>query len=88
MARRSRAVEEVAARAAEIGIDPENLLAFEAARRRPLARRLGMFFKTYKPVLDDAPYRAFDSTAEYRRWCNTHLERWLGYWSNESNPTK
>ena len=24
---------------------------------------------TYKPVLDDARYRSFDTTADYRRWC-------------------
>ena len=38
-----------------------------------------MFFRTHKPVLDDAPYRAFDSTAEYRQWCNEKLPMWLGY---------
>ena len=81
MLKRSRAAEAVAARAAEMGIDPEHLLDFEAARRRPLARRLGMCFKTYKSVLDDARYRAFDSTAEYRQWCNDNLEPWLGYGS-------
>ena len=32
-----------------MGIDPEHLLDFEAARRRPLKRRMGMFFRTYKP---------------------------------------
>jgi hypothetical protein len=41
---------------------------FEAARRRPLRQRLEYaFIKTYKPVLDDAPYRWFDSMAEYRK---------------------
>ena len=79
MRRLSRAAEEVADRAAEMGIDPEHLLDFEAARRRPLRRRMAMFFQTYKPVLDDAPYRAFDSTAEYRQWCNEKLPMWLGY---------
>ena len=51
MRRLSRAAEEVADRAAEMGIDPEHLLDFEAARRRPLRRRMAMFFRTYKPVL-------------------------------------
>jgi hypothetical protein len=53
---------------------------FEAARRRPLEVRLRYaFVKTYKPVLDDARYRSFDSMAEYRRWCETELPDWLGY---------
>ena len=38
-----------------------------------------MFFRTRKPILDDAPYRAFDSTADYRQWCNENLPMWLGY---------
>lgn len=43
---------------------------FEAAARRPLATRLKYaFIRTYKPVLDDAPYRSFDTMAEYRAWC-------------------
>ena len=40
---------------------------FAAAARRPLRLRLRYaFVHTYKPVLDDAPYRSFDSIAEYR----------------------
>ncbi len=54
--------------------------AFEAAARRPLETRFRYaFIKTYKPVLDDAQYRAFDSTEEYRRWCEENLPDWLGY---------
>lgn len=53
---------------------------FEAAARRPLSVRLRYaFVKTYKPVLDDAPYRSFASMDEYRRWCETALPSWLGY---------
>jgi hypothetical protein len=53
---------------------------FKAAARRPLAVRLRYsFVKTYKPVLDDATYRSFDSMAEYRQWCETSLPSWLGY---------
>ncbi len=44
------------------------LAEFEAAARRPLAERWKYaFIKTYKPVLDDAPYRSFESMAEYRQ---------------------
>jgi len=53
---------------------------FEAASVRPLELRFRYaFIKTYKPVLDDASYRAFDTMAEYRQWCETHLPSWLGY---------
>jgi hypothetical protein len=53
---------------------------FEAAARRSLKTRLRYaFIHTYKPVLDDAPYRSFDSMAEYRAWCATELPEWLGY---------
>ena len=58
-----------------------DLLAdFEAAARRPLRQRMRYaFIKTHKPVLDDAPFRAFDTTADYRRWCEENLPDWLGY---------
>ncbi len=53
---------------------------FEAAARRPLATRWKYaFIHTYKPVLDDAAYRSFDTTEEYRRWCELNLPDWLGY---------
>lgn len=53
---------------------------FEAAARRPLATRFRYaFIHTYKPVLDDAPFRAFDTMAAYREWCDTNLPAWLGY---------
>lgn len=53
---------------------------FEAASQRPLRIRLHYaFIRTYKPVLDDAPYRSFDSMAEYRAWCAAELPDWLGY---------
>ena len=53
---------------------------FEAAARRPLSVRMHYaFIRTYKPVLDDAPFRAFETMAEYREWCDQHLPAWLGY---------
>ena len=77
--RLSRAAEAVAAEAAEMGVDPENLLHFRAARKRTLEQRLGVFVKVRKPVFHDAGHRVFTSTAEYRRWCNENLPGWLGY---------
>ena len=53
---------------------------FEAAARRPLAQRMKYaFIRTYKPVLDDAPFRAFDTMHDYRAWCEATLPEWLGY---------
>ena len=53
---------------------------FEAAARRPLRIRLDYsFIKTYKPVMDDATFRSFDTMEDYRRWCEQNLPRWLGY---------
>jgi len=53
---------------------------FEAAANRSLETRLKYaFIKTYKPVLDDEPYRSFGSTAEYRAWCEQNLPQWLGF---------
>ncbi len=53
---------------------------FDAAAARPLARRWRYaFIRTYKPVLDDAAFRAFDTTADYRAWCEANLPSWLGY---------
>lgn len=53
---------------------------FEAAARRPLPLRVRYaFIKTYRPVLDDEPFRAFDRMADYRAWCESALPGWLGY---------
>lgn len=53
---------------------------FEAAARRSLRTRCRYaFIRTYKPVLDDASYRSFETMAEYRAWCEANLPSWLGY---------
>ena len=49
--------------------------------KRPTLTRIKYGFAyVYKPVLDDGPSRAFDTMAEYRRWCRENLARYLGYW--------
>jgi hypothetical protein len=68
----------------EIAVEPSVLRQwreeFEAAARRPLEQRMRYaFIHTYKPVLDDAAYRSFETTEEYRRWCQQNLPDWLGY---------
>jgi hypothetical protein len=58
----------------------EHIEEFEAAARRSLETRFRYgFVKTYKPVLDDAPFRSFNTMEEYRRWCEGNLPSWLGY---------
>jgi hypothetical protein len=37
------------------------------------------FNYVYKPVLDDAEWRSFDSMQQYREWCRKHLPKYLGY---------
>jgi hypothetical protein len=47
---------------------------------RPLALRIKYGFnRVYKPVLDDAPWRSFDTMAEYREWCEKNLPEYLGF---------
>ena len=47
---------------------------------RPVALRIKYgFWRAHKPVLDDAPWRSFDSTAAYRAWCEANLPEYLGY---------
>lgn len=61
-------------------IPREWLAEFEAAAQRPLELRFRYaFIKTYKPVMDDAAFRSFDTMEDYRRWCEESLPRWLGY---------
>lgn len=63
--------------------DP-SLAEFRDQCRRQLRRELKDritygFCLVYKPVLDDAPYRTFETMAEYRAWCDAHLPEYLGY---------
>lgn len=47
---------------------------------RPLAARIRYGFnRVYKPVLDDAPWRSFNTMAEYRAWCAENLPEYLGF---------
>jgi len=64
----------------EPAVSREWLAEFEAAAARPLEQRMRYaFIRTYKPVLDDAPFRAFDSMSDYREWCERSLPVWLGF---------
>ena len=61
-------------------MEPPEWKDFDAAARRSFAEHIrNSFIFTYKPVLDDAEYRSWESTAEYRQWCKENLPDWLGY---------
>lgn len=63
-----------------VSIPQEWLEEFEAAARRTLEQRIRYgFIKTYKPVMDDEPFRSFDTMEDYRRWCEENFPDWLGY---------
>ncbi|MCC7518026.1 MAG: hypothetical protein IT578_02450 [Verrucomicrobiae bacterium] len=65
------------------GKPPDDMEAWREQCRRQMKRdtlsrmKYGWFY-AYKPILDDAPYRIFNSTAEYRAWCNENLPAYLG----------
>jgi hypothetical protein len=52
----------------------------ERSLSRSVEERMRYGFNyVYKPVLDDADWRSFNSTAEYRQWCRENLPEYLGY---------
>ncbi len=56
-----------------------NWREFQAMAKRPLSQRIRHgFIRTYKPVLDDAPYRSFETMEQYREWC-VNLPKWRGF---------
>jgi hypothetical protein len=64
----------------QAGTEPEDWADFDAAAKRTIEQHVrNSFIRTYKPVLDDARYRSFDSMEDYRRWCRENLPDWLGY---------
>ena len=63
-----------------VNISRDLLAQFEAAACRPLRLRMKYaFIHTYKPVLDDARFRTFNTMTDYRNWCERNLPSWLGY---------
>jgi hypothetical protein len=66
---------------ADLNIPREWLEEFEAAARRPHPLRMRYaFVHVYKPVLDSAPNRSFDTMeGYYRQWSEENLPSSLGY---------
>ena len=64
--------------------DQQTAEQFREQCRRQMKRTLVLrlkygFCRTYKPVLGDAPWRAFNTMAEYRAWCEGNLPEYLGF---------
>jgi hypothetical protein len=48
--------------------------------RRSMDQRIKYgFCRMHKPVLDDAPWRVFDSMTDYRAWCAANLPAYMGF---------
>jgi len=48
---------------------------------RTVEERIGLGFMPFKiPVIDEMPYRIFETMQEYREWCEKELPRFLGYY--------
>lgn len=55
-------------------------LDFEDALSRTIEERIELGFILMKiPIIDDVPYRVFDTIEEYRKWMDNNLPKYLGY---------
>ena len=63
--------------------EKEDELNFRDGLSRSVKERIELGFVPIRlPVIEDKPYRVFDSMEEYRNWCNKTLPEWLGYHSD------
>jgi hypothetical protein len=58
----------------QLKLDMEDTLSRTAEERIELG-----FIPMSMPIIDEVPYRIFDSMDEYRRWAAEELPPWLGY---------
>ena len=57
---------------------------FSDGLSRTVYERVQLGFIPMKlPVIDEAPYRIFSTTKEYRKWANENTPAWLGYHSKD-----
>lgn len=62
---------------------------FELSLQRKVPERVERgFIRTYRPVMDDRPYRIFSQMRDYHQWCDRRLPRWLGYGKTTSRVLK
>jgi len=67
-------------------LSEEEQLAFDFSdglSRTVYERNLLGFIPMKLPVIDEAPYRIFSTTKEYRKWANENAPTWLGYHSKD-----
>lgn len=61
--------------------EEQQRLDFQDAFLRNVSERIELGFIPMKiPVIDDAPYRIFNTTKDYRQWADKNLPKWLGYY--------
>ncbi|MBI3599426.1 MAG: hypothetical protein HY097_02150 [Nitrospinae bacterium] len=64
--------------------DEQFRIDFEDALSRSIEDRIELGFIPMKlPVMNDAPYRIFDTIKEYRKWTKENLPEWLGYYCKD-----
>jgi hypothetical protein len=57
---------------------------FSDGLSRTVDERIQLGFMAMKlPVIDEAAYRIFSTTKEYRKWANENTPTWLGYHSKD-----
>ena len=58
----------------------QQMLDFRDGLSRTVAERVRLGLVLMKlPILNDAPYRIFDTMEEYRLWAERHLPPYLGF---------
>jgi hypothetical protein len=57
---------------------------FSDGLSRTVYERIQLGFIAMKlPVIDEAPYRIFSTSKEYRKWANENTPTWLGYFCTD-----
>lgn len=70
-------------------LDPDGLWAQQCRDQRdrsPGSWITNGFCHVHKPGLDDEPFRAFSTLADYREWCDEALPDYLGFRRVETWP--
>ena len=59
------------------------MLDFQDGLSRTVEERINLGFVPVKlPVIDDMPYRIFETMEEYCRWAEETLPKYLGYYKH------
>jgi hypothetical protein len=74
-------MEEVFYRIGRLTEEDQLRLDFTDGISRSVLERIELGFVQMKlPLIDDVPYRIFDTLGEYRKWACENLPGWLGYY--------